>query len=257
MIIFIVPWWAGRGRDNSLGDDGDEGQDSDGETELADALSNAVKLLLERSLISLDVHRKPCLTLVGAVASGEDDRSCLALLDFGALEHEWVRLRVRRAGGLLLKLVRLTSQSGLVCEALGGGDDEAVGRDSITVLDDDDVSDDEFLRVNGLELATALACYSLGVSLVHEFLKLLLLGIVVTNGHNDDDDDGEHDTRTLLEAFSHTVLDDAERGGDDGGDDEDFEDEVLKDLLDHVANGTSFSFMPRIFTVATNKIVLG
>lgn len=96
--------------DDCFDDDGDEGEDGDGQTELANAFSDAVKLLLEGGLVSLDVHREASLALVGAVTDGENDSSSLALADLRALNHKRVSSRVFFADGFLLEFVRLTCQ---------------------------------------------------------------------------------------------------------------------------------------------------
>ena len=96
--------------DDTLDDDGDEGEDGDGQTELANAFSDAVKLLLEGGLVSLDVHREASLALVGVVTDGENDSSSLALADLRALNHKRVSSGVFFADGLLLEFVRLTCQ---------------------------------------------------------------------------------------------------------------------------------------------------
>ena len=89
--------------------------------------------------------------------------------------------------------------------------------------------------------------------MLHKFLEFLLLCVIVTHGNNDDNNDGEHDTGAFLEALSQAVLDDTERGGDDGGDDEYLEDEVLEDLTDHVTHSACLSLMPGILAITTKK----
>lgn len=235
--------------DEGRDDDREQSQDGDSQTDLANTLSDAVKLHLERSLLSLDVHGETGAALIGVIANSKHDSLSLTFLDLGALKHKGVTLGVVLVDRLLGEIVRLASEGCLRGEALGGGDDEAVSGDGLAVANDDDVTDDDLLRVDSGKKAAALDVDFLHISLAHEFLELLLFRVVVSNGHNHDNHDSEHDTSSLLEALSNAVLDAAECGGHNGGHDEHLEDEVLEDFADHVADAADFALMSRVFAI--------
>jgi len=67
--------------DARLDDDSDKGKDGDGQTELANTFSDAIELLLEGSLVGLNVHGETSLALVSVVTDSKNNARGFSFLD--------------------------------------------------------------------------------------------------------------------------------------------------------------------------------
>jgi hypothetical protein len=83
---------------------------------------------------------------------------------------------------------------------------------------------------------------------------LFLLGVIVDDGDKDNDNDGNNDTGTFLEAVCPSVLNYTKSGRNHGGDAKHSEDEVLKDLADHIAHSTDLPLMTFVCSKTENII---
>lgn len=206
---------------------------------------------MERGLFVFNVHGKAGSSLVGIITNCEHESGGATVLTESRLQKEGIGkgVDVVFTKAFFVKTVGFSSEGGLGADKVGALKDETVGRDGLSLINEDDVANDELLRVSHGPLVVSSDTRLTHVRLSHKLLEFLLLGIVVEDSDQHDNDDGKKNSKAFLEAVGPAVLHDSENGGDDSSDTEDLKDKVLEDFADHIAHGADFSLETLVLAV--------